>query len=102
MFDAQDLFKAQLLVSTLESELDDILEQLDILDYDGDFTTDWYDSSIEFKEAKPDMRLSEEQRSALKAMNFQKCWICHTDGWETFYNLYYDSTEERRNTHEKV
>lgn len=50
-----------------------------------DLTTDPYDSSIEFKGAADGFVLTVEQWVAIKALGFERCWICYENGSELYY-----------------
>ena len=69
----------------LENEFSDWCDALGI---PGDYThttVDPYDTSIEFKDCAPDMRLTPEQQRALWTLGFLRCWLCHEDDHETYY-----------------
>lgn len=58
-------------------------------DIDGfEFETiggDYYDTSIEFYGVPPEARLSEAAQRFIWKAGFIRCWLNHTDGWETYY-----------------
>lgn len=50
-------------------------------------TWDWYDTSLELKNALPELRLLPEHCEELKRQGFSRAWLCHTDGCETYYQF---------------
>jgi hypothetical protein len=82
---AEDLFQATLALGKLEDGLFDIVtEKLGIEGF-LDLTWDWYDFSVEFKNANKDLKLAPEQLEKLWELGFMRAWVCHEDGWETYY-----------------
>ena len=70
----------------LDSELHGLLEDAGISgDHYSDYHFDPYDSSIEFDCCAPDLRLAPEHQAALWNLGFARCWLNHSDGWETYY-----------------
>ena len=53
----------------------------------GHTTYDNYDCSFEFKDCIPSLRLNDAQKEYFVRCGFLRCWLCHTDGWETYYYL---------------
>lgn len=84
---AQRIFDAELAVSLLHDELFQTICANGAID--GYLFTEWrfddYDSSIEFDGCAPDFRLTEDQQKLLWSIGFDRCWLNHTDGWETYY-----------------
>ena len=74
-------------VNRLDAELHEVLCTKGGIDgYQfHDWHFDSYDLSIEFDGCKPDWRLSEKDQQVLWAAGFLRCWLNHTDGWETAY-----------------
>lgn len=48
-------------------------------------TFDYYDTSVEFKNADDRMRLIPDDLEFLWDMGFSRTWVCHKDKSETFY-----------------
>ena len=48
---------------------------------------DEYDNSLEIYEVPADHRLNEDQQVIIRDAGFSKCYVNHTDGWETHYNF---------------
>lgn len=74
----------QLALTKWESDFDDLL--VSGQEYEDHFT-DWYDNSITLRGATNDFRLTPEQQTYIRDSGFSKCYVCHSDGWETHYNL---------------
>lgn len=91
---AEDLFKVILRKGKLEDELLDLLDDAGIVCYD--FHYDHYDSSLELDRCSPEFRLTPEHFDFIKGLGFERVWLNHTNGWETYY--YGDYKESRKNT----
>ena len=48
-------------------------------------TFDDYDTSMELKDARNDLRFPVEFQKQVWSWGFSRCWIVHQDGMETFY-----------------
>lgn len=84
---ADDMFKAFYALGRFEDDLGTELEKLGIPDQEyNDLTWDHYDYSVEFKDACPHFRLTPEQLKGIWELGFHRLWICHADGWETYYH----------------
>jgi hypothetical protein len=79
MLDAEDVRR------DLENEFSEWCEAQGISGEYTHNTIDTYDTSIEFKDCDPAMRLTPEQQAALWALGFWRCWLCHEGGAETYY-----------------
>ena len=49
---------------------------------------DHYDNSLELYGVPPDARLTEEEQKAIHSAGFSKCFVNHTDKWETHYGFH--------------
>lgn len=70
----------------VQEALEDIIDSAVPVDDYFITTYDAYDKSVEFKEAAPDMKLTGEQQKVLWDLGFAYTYLCHTDGYETFYS----------------
>lgn len=56
---------------------------------DGNKFEDWhfdpYDDSIEFDGCADDMAITEADQKLLWSVGFERCWLNHKDGTETYY-----------------
>ena len=87
---ADHLFDARQSLSDMEHRLAETVARWVGCEPDDDWpfddvTHDYYDRSFELKEAGNDVALSVEAQREAEALGFQRCWLCHLDGSETYY-----------------
>ena len=75
---AERLFDSHVAVAELEDKLPFEFERLG---------WDQYDRSLEIYGVAPDYRLSEADLQVIREAGFAKCYVNHTDKWETHYGF---------------
>lgn len=86
------LFAAQNDLLRMEDELSDCASRWVGVDPEEDglipferVTYDYYDRSFELKGAMDSLSLPVEAQRQAAELGFQRCWLCHLDGSETYY-----------------
>lgn len=88
---AEQLFDAMRRADMLDESVGDQL--LEICDIDpekpetwplGDIVFDDYDASFEFRGVTPGWRMTPERFKRTLVLGFRRCWVCYTDGTESY------------------
>jgi hypothetical protein len=88
---ASELFETLDRAVTLEDEVGDELLRRCGINPDtpnewplGNIVFDSYDYSFEFHRVDPNWRMTAEQWAACQELGFARCWVCYTDGRESY------------------
>jgi hypothetical protein len=85
----QDVFDAWSALCQAKDRLD---EAVDVwvpalaCDYD-DITFDYYDASFEVKGCADELRIPDVSIPKIRSAGFERVWLCHRNGAETFYEI---------------
>jgi len=82
-------------IAIAEDELIDAIWEACGDDNFGDWTWDWYDSSLELIGCHKDFRLSKEILKFLFDQGFSRVWLQHEDNMETYYSSLGNGVENR-------
>lgn len=95
---AERIFKARMDFNLADADLYEILCEHGSIN--GHMFENWhfddYDSSIEFDGCANDWRLTADDQALLWASGFQRTWLNHQDGSETYYRDGGDVTGYRK------
>ncbi len=81
---AERVWAAQSEMANFEEELDELIGEF------GKLGHDYYDASLEIREAANSIRLGYDAQTLIKQAGFGKVYVHHVDGWETHYSLHGD------------
>lgn len=82
---ADGWFKVHIQNMLYEDAMHELLWSMVGQDSWQELTTDYYDASFEIHECDDVLAFTAEQQSRFWDLGFQRCWINHKDGTETYY-----------------